>query len=160
MKKLRLVVISDSHRRQSTVDKILSLEGEAVHIFFLGDVVADIEAFKAIYPEKSFHIVSGNCDFISEYPSSDIVHIGSHRIFYTHGHLYGVKGGIDGLVQNARQLGCDIVLFGHTHISHTSYENGIYAVNPGSCSAPRQGPPSYAVIDIEKNGIMPIIKYI
>lgn len=160
MKKLRLVIISDSHRRQGTVDKIISLEKEASHIFFLGDVTSDIEDFDIIYPDKKFHIVSGNCDFMSRYPLGDIAIIGTHRVFYTHGHLYGVKSGIGAITQKARQLDCDIALFGHTHISHTSYENGIYVVNPGSCSAPRQGGPSYAVIDIEKNGIMPIIKYI
>ena len=50
-----------------------------------------------------------------------------------------------------------ITLFGHTHIPVTVYEEGVWLVNPGSVSAPRQGKPTYAVIDIEQNGIMPII---
>ena len=59
--------------------------------------------------------------------------------------------------KTARQNGCDIALYGHTHIANILYEDGIYIVNPGSCSQSRNGKESYAVIDIEPNGIMPII---
>ena len=60
-------------------------------------------------------------------------------------------------LENAKKNGYDIVLYGHTHVSKILYENGVYVVNPGSCSCGRDFHESYAVIDIEKNGIMPII---
>ena len=50
-----------------------------------------------------------------------------------------------------------IALCGHTHIPDILYENGIYLVNPGSCSKPRSSKPTYAVIDITDKGIMPVI---
>ncbi len=157
---MRLVVISDSHRKASAVDDILSVEKDSCDIFFLGDVVSDIEDFTFMYPQKSFHIVSGNCDYISNFPSVDLVKLGGKTILFTHGHNYGVKEGIASLLKAAKKCGADIVLYGHTHSADISYLNGIFLVNPGSCSKSRNGRNSYAVIDITEKGIMPIIKNI
>lgn len=78
---MRIVVISDSHRRSGNIKKILDAQQSARHIFFLGDVTGDIEDLIRLYPDKTFHIVSGNCDFFSSYPSSDIANIAGHGIF-------------------------------------------------------------------------------
>ena len=42
---MRILVISDSHRNTRVIDKILSSQPEAKHVFFLGDCTADIEDF-------------------------------------------------------------------------------------------------------------------
>lgn len=154
---MRITVISDSHRNVRAIRSILDAQPQTRHVFFLGDITADIEDMNIEYPDKCFHIVSGNCDFFSNYPASGIETVGGHKIFYTHGHTLGVKHGTDNLTNTAKLNGCKIALYGHTHVSQILYEDGIYIVNPGSCSEPRSGVPSYAVIDIEQNGIMPII---
>ena len=154
---MRITVISDSHRNEKTVRGILADREDSKHIFFLGDITADIEDMNLEFPDKNFYIVSGNCDFCSSYPSSDIETVGGKKIFYTHGHTLGVKHGTERLLDTAKSLNCEIALFGHTHTSQILYEDGIYLVNPGSCSQPRDSHKSYAVIDIEENGIMPII---
>lgn len=154
---MRIVVISDSHRKYSAVEKIIRAQPEAQHIFFLGDVTSDIEDLVFEYPDKKFYIVSGNCDFNSSYSYSDIAKIGDISIFYTHGHSFGVKSTTARLAAAARERGCKIALYGHTHIPYISYDDGLYIVNPGSCSSSRGGPNSYAVIDITEKGIMPII---
>ena len=59
---MRIVVISDSHKRTGVIDKILSSQTEAKHIFFLGDNIDDIEDFEYLYPDKIFHSVCGNCE--------------------------------------------------------------------------------------------------
>lgn len=154
---MRIVVISDSHKNYRIVEKIIKEQSNAKHIFFLGDNVADIEDFAFEYTDRTFHIVSGNCDFFSTYPVCDLAKIGDTSILFSHGHTFGVKGSTSHILSAATARNCKIALFGHTHIPHISYENGVYIVNPGSCSVSRQGPNTYAVIDIEKNGIMPII---
>lgn len=154
---MRIAVISDSHRRAGVIDKILTDQKDARHIFFLGDNVSDIEDFEYLYPEKTFHTVSGNCDFGSILPSVGLECIEGVRIFYTHGHNYGVKYSTFKLLETAKNNNYDIVLYGHTHVAKILYEDGVYIVNPGSCSSPREGKPSYAVIDITDKGIMPII---
>ncbi|MBR7133379.1 MAG: YfcE family phosphodiesterase [Clostridia bacterium] len=154
---MRIVVISDSHRRTNVIDKILAAQPEARHVFFLGDNAADIEDFEFIYPEKTFHTVSGNCDYASLLPCAGLEILDGCRILYTHGHTFDVKGGTGALLREAKLKNCRIALFGHTHISQTVYADGVYLVNPGSCSSPRSGRASYAVIDITPSGIMPII---
>lgn len=154
---MRIVVISDSHKRSHIIDKILSAQPEARHIFFLGDVLEDIEDYPLLYPEKTFHTVSGNCDYFSNVSSVGTVTLEGKKILYTHGHNFYVKGGVGPLINAARQNTCDIVLYGHTHVPQILYENGLYVVNPGSCAQSRNGPPTYAVIDITDKGIMPII---
>ena len=154
---MRIVVISDSHKKTLVIDKILAAQKEAKHVFFLGDNTDDIEDFIFMYPQKEFHIVCGNCDYFSNYQTFGIENICGKRILYTHGHTLSVKSGTQRLAETARQNECDIALFGHTHTSQTVYDNGLYIVNPGSCSSPRDSRASYAVIDITDNGIMPII---
>lgn len=154
---MRIIVISDSHRNTGVIDKILRSQPEAHHVFFLGDNIADIEDFEYLYPEKSFYSVCGNCDYFSTSPSVGIERLKDIKILYTHGHTLGVKYGIERLREAALQSGCKIALYGHTHISKILYDEGLYIVNPGSCSSPREGRASYAVIDITEKGIMPII---
>ena len=154
---MRITVISDSHRNSCVIRKILEAQSASDLVFFLGDITADIEDIQYEYPNKIFNIVSGNCDFFSEYPTVGVANAAGHNILYTHGHTLSVKHGIERLKNAAAEKNCDIALYGHTHVSRILYEDGIYIVNPGSCSQPRDGRASYAVIDIEKNGVMPII---
>lgn len=154
---MRILVISDSHGSTLAIDKAISAQPLAKHIFFLGDKLSDIEDFDILYPDRIFHTVSGNCDFYSQTPSHDMTEVAGKRIFFTHGHEYGVKSGTSHLLSYGRALGSDIILYGHTHIADTEYANGIYSVNPGSIGNSRGGKNSYAFIDIEKNGIIPVI---
>lgn len=154
---MRILVISDSHRNSKIIDKIISSQPLAEHVFFLGDNTDDIEDFIYIYPEKCFHIVSGNCDFSSHFKSTDTVILENKKILFTHGHTLGVKYTVENILDKAKEENCHIALYGHTHCSNTLYEDGIWIVNPGSCSRPRDFSPSYAVIDITEKGIMPII---
>lgn len=154
---MRIVVISDSHHRTAVIDTILSAQPSARFVFFLGDHASDIEDYELLYPDKSFFSVCGNCDYHSFLPTTGVQTVNGKRIFYTHGHTLGVKSTTEHLRKAAEQSGCDIALFGHTHISKIIYDNGIYLVNPGSVSLPRSGRPSYAAIDITKTGIMPLI---
>lgn len=154
---MRVVVISDSHGHGTVIDGIINREKQAEVIIFLGDVTSDIEDLVYEYDDKKFYIVSGNCDFFSNYPYSMVADVGDLKIFLTHGHTLGVKGGLGGLITAAKQSECKIALYGHTHVSNIRYEDGLYIVNPGSCARSRSGSNSYAVIDIRENGILPSI---
>ncbi|MBQ1186230.1 MAG: YfcE family phosphodiesterase [Clostridia bacterium] len=154
---MRILVFSDSHGRTSQIEKAIEAQPEAKHIFFLGDCVRDIEDYPFIYTDRTFHIVSGNCDYSSTYKSADTAVVGGKKIFFTHGHHLSVKSGIGRLKQMALVEGASIVLYGHTHVANKEYADGIHFVNPGSLSSAREGSTGYAVIDIESNGIMPIL---
>lgn len=153
---MRILVLSDTHRSVKAALKIAERHPDIQHIFFLGDVVSDIEAVKEKFPNRIYHIVSGNCDGLCRYKSYGIETVENIRIFYCHGHRQGVKFGLEKLKETAIENNCTLALFGHTHCSLLSYDDGLYIVNPGSASFPRDGSkPSYAIIDITKSGIMP-----
>ena len=93
--------------------------------------------------------VRGNCDsevdqMLIEYPMLNdygVLFYLNHRIFITHGHLYGNYETLN------LQKG-DIVMQGHTHIPKCKIEDGIYYLNPGSISLPKENNEnSYGVIE-------------
>lgn len=157
---MRLLVISDTHGRYELIDRVLRREKDAKEVFFLGDVVRDIEEVLPQYPDRNFHIVRGNCDYFCEYPLFDIAEYKSEdvTVYFTHGHKHFVKSGVEDILDTAKKLGANIALYGHTHISKIDYIDGVYIINSGSLSLPRNGEASYAVIDITKGGILPAIK--
>lgn len=154
---MRILVISDSHRRFYTVERIIRAHPECKEIYFLGDILSDIERQETLFPDRFFHKVSGNCDFGSLLPSTAVEQTAGINILYTHGHTLGVKYGVERLLSAARENGCKLALFGHTHIPLSDYRDGVYLINPGSCSSSRSGPETYAVIDINGNGILPAV---
>lgn len=154
---MRILVISDSHRRPKNIEKILREQPFAQDVYFLGDIIPDVEYVKKHFPDRCFRAVSGNCDFSSAFPEQAIDECGKIKIFYTHGHKLNVKYGTERLLSEAVKNNCQIALYGHTHIAVCEYRNGIYLINPGSCSRSRMGPESYAVIDIVNGEIIPAI---
>ena len=99
-------------------------------------------------------MVRGNCDFCSPLPGETTICAKNHRIFVTHGHMYGVKMGLQHLADRAKTLGADIALYGHTHMPILTEIDGVTILNPGSLSEPRQygRKPSFAVIEIDDRG--------
>lgn len=153
---MRILVLSDSHRRSGEIEKIIESQPNARHIFFLGDLLHDIEYLPEIYSDRTFYSVPGNCDFANFEPTTRTVTLAGRKILYTHGHEYGVKSGIERLLSYATAREADIVLYGHTHIAQTLYRDGLTVVNPGSVGKGAMFN-SYAVIDIEPSGNLPII---
>ena len=107
-------------------------------------------------------MVRGNCDYSSialgaPVEKTSSITLMDKRIVFTHGDLYGVKYGEEGLLRLAESRGADIVLFGHTHIPYEKYipnEKGVYLFNPGSIGAPSYDKgASYGIIDLTEKGI-------
>lgn len=152
---MRIIVISDTHRDFFSLQRIVEKHlADADCFLVLGDSEAEYDAMVNLHAQKEFHYVRGNCDFVSETPAAAVYAAGGHRIFYTHGHLYQVKAGLDALLSAAKARGCDIVLFGHTHTALSFYENGIYIMNPGSPSRPRNSKAGYGILDITPAGVV------
>ena len=160
-KLMRILVISDSHGRCGRIEQAIEVQPTAKHIFFLGDCVADIEDYPFVYPDRTFYIVSGNCDYSSVYKSTDTAVVGGKKIFFTHGHHLSVKYGIGGLKAQAEIENADIVLFGHTHEPLSLYlpegdesfgfkiQKPLYLFNPGSIGGYER---SFGCVTVDKNG--------
>lgn len=152
---MRIIVYSDTHGSFSAHAKIFERNQDADGFIFLGDGERELDKIKTLYPDKTVLNVAGNCDYCSMSPNSDIYMANDVKLLFTHGHSWGVKFSLDRLYYKAKEIGAKIVLFGHTHCRYYSYEDGVYILNPGSASLPRDGKPKcYAFIDITDKGIM------
>ena len=151
---MRIGVISDTHMIISSIDELGGKIKGMDLIIHLGDNVDDIPTLQKNYSGRIIN-VKGNCDFSTSVPNDRLEEICGKKIFLTHGHRYGVKDNLLKLRYKALETGADIVLYGHTHIAQIDYEEGIWYINPGSASLPRDGDRSFVIISIDKGKIMP-----
>ena len=153
MKRMKILVVSDTHRRHTNLEKVLDREGALDLLIHLGDAEG-CEDYIAEICHCPLEIVAGNSDFFSLLPREKEIEVGGHHILLTHGHYYYVTAGIEDIKKEAYGRGMDIVMFGHTHRPIIDYGKGIIAVNPGSISCPRQEgrQPSYVIMEIDEKG--------
>ena len=160
---IKCLIFSDSHGAGlARMKRVIEAHADAEVVFFLGDGLRDIENF--IYDKgKAFFAVRGNCDTSSLLgdvmcKKTDSINIEGRRIVFTHGDLYGVKYGLDGVIRLAEENSADILLFGHTHQPLEKYvptENGgYYLFNPGSVGGGYGSKPSYGIINITDKGVI------
>lgn len=131
----------------------------------LGDGAFAFERIAERYPDRAFLCVRGNCDSRFQWteercpPEEQWITLEGKRLFFTHGHLYGVKGGLERLLATARAQHADLVLYGHTHQAFVQYlpatESApeMYLLCPGSLSQPADGIATYGCIHIGDDGV-------
>lgn len=148
---MRILVVSDSHGDAAALRRAILAQPKAEVVIHLGDGEQEAARARADFPEKMFFQVRGNCDWGSTLPVTGTYEVDGVKIFYTHGHAYGVKSGLYNAVCAAREQRAQVLLFGHTHNALTDYEDGLYIMNPGSLSGWRAG---YGTLDITPQGIV------
>ena len=155
---MKVIICSDSHGAFAAAEQVLEQQPEAAAVLFLGDGAEEWSDLHEIYPQIPFYPVRGNCDWNCDWPAERIVELGGHRIFCTHGHLYGVKtAGTAILEKKAAAENCDIVLYGHTHLAKIEYREERYFLNPGSLRQPMEGHPSYIELNLDDKNVVPIL---
>ena len=146
---MKLAIFSDTHGYS---DKMIN----AVHmaspdmIVHLGDGEADVIELKEVFPQIPIVNVRGNCDMFSVSPETELFNLGNLKLFITHGHLFNVKRSKTILVDRAKFLNANIVMYGHTHISDCYKEDGLNVINPGACGYASNS--SYAEVSISDSG--------
>ena len=151
---MRIGVVSDTHRNKSSIEQLGGKIGGLDMLIHLGDNVEDISIIKKYYKGKIIS-VKGNCDFFNSVPNDMLEEICGKKVFITHGHKYSVKDNLSKLRYKALEIGATIVLYGHTHIGQIDFQEGIWYINPGSVSLPRDGGRSFAIINIDEEAIEP-----
>ncbi len=154
MEPMKILIVSDTHRKHSNLEKVLEREDSLDLLIHLGDAEGYEEYIEEI-ADCPVEIVSGNSDFFSQLPREKEIKIGDYHALITHGHYYYVSAGIEDIKKEAYGRSMDIVMFGHTHYPIVDYGKNIIAVNPGSISCPRQEgkKPSYIIMDINRDGV-------
>lgn len=149
---MKILVVSDSHGRNVYLEKVLETV-EPDMLIHLGDLEGS-EIFIQNKVSCPVEMVSGNNDYFSDLEREKLITIGRYKILLTHGHRYRVHFGTETIKDWARQMGADIVMFGHTHMPLLDTSTDVTALNPGSISQPRQEGriPTYAIVELDRNG--------
>lgn len=151
---MKIGIVSDSHGSTAAVDKMLAHPASKGVTLWLhaGDVVPDAEYLEMVTKgEADVRYVAGNSDWPDvSAKMDDVIEAAGHRIFLTHGHLYGVRFTTKMLCDAAEEEGCDIAVYGHTHVAEVS-TGALTVLNPGSVARPRdaaQG--SFLIMELEQ----------
>ena len=114
---MKIGIVSDSHGSTRAIDRMLShpaAEGVTLWLH-AGDITPDAEYLAMVTEGKAkVRYVAGNSDWPE--PGArydDVVEAAGHRIFLTHGHMYGVRFTTKMLCDAAGESGCDIAVYGH-----------------------------------------------
>ncbi len=145
-----MVLLSDSHGHASGVRALSRIFAENDYVVHLGDGSSDMRPFSA----PNVYVMKGNCDFSFGLPEK-VLNIEGVSVLCCHGHRYGVKSSLDRLVAHARELGCTVALYGHTHRAAIEEREGVLCVNPGALASFSE--PSYAYLVFHNGKVVPTV---
>ena len=151
-----LIAISDSHGRTENVNALSALVDENDYFIHLGDGANDVRELYKNNPDKTY-ICRGNCDFSSPYPLEYVLEIEWLKILCYHGHAYGVKDGLERLAMQAKERGCQVALYGHTHLAQITEMDGVTLINPGTLRYPIGKGGGYAYLVVHKDKCTPVL---
>ena len=147
---MKILAVIDTHGEITNFRKALAKVKPIDYLFHCGDVEGQADLIRRLAGVPCA-FVRGNNDFDNDLNYEEVVELGGHRFLIVHGHRHGVYWGTGDLKERAKELGCDIALFGHTHRPMLDESDPtVTVINPGSITLPRQENhlPSYAVIEI------------
>ena len=150
---MKLLVLSDSHRRMDYMYQAVESQ-RPDRIIHLGDHDRDAMRLAERYPDIPLWSVCGNCDYGAG-PERIVDVLEGVRFYVTHGHTLRVKYGLLRAELAAREAEANVLLFGHTHRPLCDWHNGLWMVNPGTCSG--MGPVTCAVIELDRGVVKPKI---
>jgi putative phosphoesterase len=131
-------------------EKFISRIKEDDTLLHLGDITS-FEVWEYLSGLCHFEAIYGNCDLPDvrrRLKAMRIIEMGGHRI----GMIHGNGGPADSLRKAQYEFAgtADIVLFGHTHISHHSREGDMLLFNPGSMKDGRGEGGSYGILHLDE----------
>lgn len=145
---MKIVIFSDSHGK--TMPMLKAVESHCPDmVLHLGDHDKDAQVIIENFPQVKVHTVCGNCDYNSVSQVEKTLEIAGRRIVMVHGHMYGVKQGLEKLIAMGQAKGAGLLLFGHTHIAYHAVEGNMEICNPGSIFCEKN--PSFATVQMEGN---------
>lgn len=150
---MKVLIVSDSHRDNSNIEKVLKKVKPVDMLIHCGDAEG-AERYIQQLAECPIYVVAGNNDFFSVLQKELVFNIDKYKVFLTHGHYYYVSMGTERLVDEAKLRGVDIVMYGHTHKPLIDIRDDIVIINPGSISYPRQEgrKPTYIIMETDEYG--------
>lgn len=150
---MKILICSDTHRVNDNFYKVLEEVSPIDMVIHCGDAEGTECEMEAV-AGCDFEVVSGNNDFFTILPKERVLDIAGNKILVTHGHYYRVSAGYERLAEEAAARGCNMAFFGHTHLPYMGEVNGVFLVNPGSLTYPRQygRVPTYVIMEVDEQG--------
>lgn len=151
--KMKILVVSDTHRRNDNFFKVLEKVQPIDMLIHCGDAEGSEYAISEA-AGCQVKMVIGNNDFFSGLPRESEFQIGKYKVWLVHGHNYYVSMDNSHIKEEAKCKGVDLVIYGHTHKPVIEREESIIAINPGSLTYPRQEGkrPSYIIMEEDSQG--------
>ena len=142
---LKICLCSDNHGDLNSINRILCDNPACDYYFHCGDSMLPPEEI------EPFISVEGNNDWSYDYPKERLIELSGHRILIFHGTGYTFAKNL--MIDKAKSVNADIVLFGHTHTFTDKVMNNIHFINPGSTLYNRDlTSPSYARLYLMEDG--------
>ena len=156
---MKILLISDTHNYVNNLTELLPRYSQEVGlVIHLGDYANDLMRFQSKYPHLNMIALDGGYDngFETEriltLPVASEVEV---KILAVHGHLHGVKTNLQRLSYYAQEKQVNVCFFGHTHTSIIFEEQGIFFMNPGSLTFPRNSRTgSYGIVELSSEGMI------
>ncbi|MDE7265221.1 MAG: YfcE family phosphodiesterase, partial [Clostridia bacterium] len=130
------------------LDGLDTVFSESDIIIHLGDTSADGAYIRNKFPHTL--LLNGNCDPVKLGENERVIEVEGLKIFACHGHLYSVKSTLLKLAARAKELGCKIALYGHTHRAREDFIEGVTLINPGALYRYGEKSYLYLVVNGEK----------
>ncbi|NQV17657.1 MAG: metallophosphoesterase family protein [Armatimonadetes bacterium] len=151
----KLIVLSDTHKNQILLRRVLSNEENLTHIFHLGDFYEDLDNNFDLIDEKEIVKIPGI--FHSKYLDKTLPAIQSANI----------SGWNFLLIHNIEDLkdipnSTDFILYGHTHQYSFEKRNNLYFLNPGHLKEKieKNRKASYVIMNITPSQVEFFFKYL
>lgn len=146
---MAILVVSDSHGKVERILKAIEEnKGKIDRVCFTGDGLEDIKLAEEEYSDIAFDYVAGNCDGFYAKPLEKVIIYNNKKILLTHGHLYEGISAKKRLIERCKEEDINLVFSGHTHEKREEYIDNILFLNPGSIGRPRDGSPTYSIVEI------------
>lgn len=165
-----VLLIGDFHIPNKAADlpdefKELLVPGPIGHVICTGNIgnKETWEKFKNL--SSNFTMVRGDCDDVQGAPLSKCVEINGVKFGVIHGHQCIPWDDEESLKGYQRELGCDILVHGHTHTHAVKKFDGKYFMNPGSAtgafsSLNFNNKPSFILVKVEEGRKGMIFEYV
>lgn len=161
---MKIFFMSDIHGSSYYTKKALEAfnKESADYIAILGDELYhgarnplpegyDTKEVTKLLNEYSGRIIAvrGNCDseideLVLDFPmmsTYSVILYDGRRLFLTHGHIYNEDN-----LPKLREG--DVFIYGHTHVPKAEKKDGIFIINPGSITFPKENNPnSYGILE-------------
>ena len=144
-----IVVLSDSHGNRRDIEGLFPIMEESDYIIHLGDTSQDGNFIRSRFPQKTY-LLNGNCDIVKVGENEITLQIEDVKLFACHGHTYSVKSTPQKLALRAKELGCTLALYGHSHRAEETEVDGVLTINPGTMSKYSRKSYCYLVINGDK----------